>query len=189
MPMPFTIAESETQGLIQRLKGRDAAALGELYDLYGRLAYHVILRMVMNHATAEDLTQEAFLRIWNGVRGFDESRGALRTWVVAVARNCTIDYLRSTQARLTREAIDLDRAKAVTSSVGSAGSSLEVSTLLDEALERLTENERLVLDLCYAEGMTHVEIATCLDRPLGTVKTWIRKALQTMRMHLEVAVE
>jgi RNA polymerase sigma-70 factor (ECF subfamily) len=62
---------------------------------------------------------------------------------------------------------------------------LDASSVLGQAMAGLTPNERRVLDLCYGEGMTHAEIASCLDRPLGTVKTWIRKAIRSMREHMQ----
>src|ERR1700722_14629023 len=85
--------------LLLRLQKRDPLALAELYDRYGRLAYSLILRVVRDSGIAEDLVQETFLRVWNRVHGFDGERGALGPWLLAVARNRAIDYLRSAQAR------------------------------------------------------------------------------------------
>src|SRR5262249_7819060 len=82
--------------LITRLQRRDPQALAELYDRYGRLAYSLILRVVRDVGVAEDLVQETFLRIWNRVQGFDAEKGSVGPWLMAVARNRAIDYLRST---------------------------------------------------------------------------------------------
>src|ERR1051325_5035012 len=73
--------------LARRLRARDAGAMRELYDRYGRLIYSLILRMVRNSGVAEDLVQETFLRVWNRMQAFDEERGALGPWVLTVARN------------------------------------------------------------------------------------------------------
>jgi RNA polymerase sigma-70 factor (ECF subfamily) len=81
--------------LVQRLKLRDPNAMMDLYDSYARLLYSIILRAVNNSALAEDLTQEAFLRIWNRIGTFDQEKGNLQGWLVTVARNRAFDYLRS----------------------------------------------------------------------------------------------
>ena len=87
--------------LARRLRERDAGAMRELYDHYGRLIYSLIQRMVRNSAAAEDLVQETFLRIWNRMPAFDQERGALGPWVLTVARNRAIDYLRSADGRMS----------------------------------------------------------------------------------------
>ena len=80
---------------MKRLKQRDAQAMGTLYDKYGALVYTVIFRAVNNQATAEDLVQETFLRIWNRIHTFDGERGRLEGWLITVARNRAFDFLRS----------------------------------------------------------------------------------------------
>src|SRR5579864_6731506 len=91
-------AEADTN-LIGRLQRRDPQALAELYDRYGRVVYSLILRVVRDGGTAEDLVQETFLRVWNRVQGFDAEKGAIAPWLLAVARNRAIDYLRSVAGR------------------------------------------------------------------------------------------
>ena len=95
--------------LARRLRARDDGAMRELYDRYGRLVYSLILRMVRNSAAAEDLVQETFLRIWNRMQAFDQQRGALGPWVLTVARNRAIDYLRSADGKMSAAALELDR--------------------------------------------------------------------------------
>ena len=86
--------------LAARLKRREPQAMADLYDRYGRLAYVIIYRIVKNPAAAEDLVQETFLRVWNRVQGFDHEKGALGPWVLTVARNRAIDYIRSVTGRM-----------------------------------------------------------------------------------------
>ena len=93
--------------LVVRLQRRDPQALAELYDRFGRVAYSLILRVVRDAATAEDLVQETFLRVWNRIHSLDAERGAIGPWLLAVARNRAIDYLRSTAGR-ERNALDLE---------------------------------------------------------------------------------
>src|SRR5580704_17329156 len=97
--------------LVRRLKERDPHAMSDLYDRYGRLAYSLIYRVVRNGAAAEDLLQETFLRIWNRVQSFDRQKGALGPWILTVARNRAIDYLRSIDGRMAAGALELDRVE------------------------------------------------------------------------------
>src|SRR5579871_5310720 len=108
LPLLFAIyVEGDDGDLAKRLQRREAGALGELYDRYGRLAYSLIYRVVRDAGIAEDLVQETFLRVWNRVEGFDGDRGALGGWLLAVARNRAIDYLRSSAGR-ARNAVELE---------------------------------------------------------------------------------
>jgi RNA polymerase sigma-70 factor (ECF subfamily) len=92
---------------VERLKRRDPQALAELYDRYGGLAYSLILRVVRDNAIAEDLVQETFLRVWNRVHSIDSEKGSIGPWLLAIARNRAIDYLRSSAGR-ERNAVELD---------------------------------------------------------------------------------
>src|SRR5579863_6946274 len=95
--------------LARRLKAREPRAMEDLYDRYGRLAYSLIYRVVRNSAAAEDLVQETFLRVWNRVQSFDPQRGALGPWILTVARNRAIDYLRSIDGKMSAGSLELDR--------------------------------------------------------------------------------
>jgi len=93
-PVPGSDAD-----LVKRMHARDAEALAATFDRYGRVVFSVILRVVRDSATAEDLVQETFLRVWNRVCGFDIRKGSMGPWVLAIAHNCAIDYLRSSVGR------------------------------------------------------------------------------------------
>src|SRR6266849_4855470 len=97
------------RALAERLKRREPQAMTELYDRYGRLAYSLTYRIVRDVGMAEDLVQETFLRVWNRAQGFDVERGALGPWLLAVARNCAIDYLRSSSGRMSRSAVEMQK--------------------------------------------------------------------------------
>ena len=98
---------TDDETLVARLQRRDPQALGELYDRYGRLTYALILRVVRDAGIAEDLVQETFLRVWNRVQGFDAQKGSIGPWLLAVARNRAIDYLRSAGGR-ERNALEFE---------------------------------------------------------------------------------
>lgn len=183
------LAEGDAE-LVVRLQRRDPQALAELYDRYGRLAYSLIVRVVRDGALAEDLVQETFLRVWNRAQGFDAQRGALGPWLLAVARNRAIDYLRSASGR-ERNAMELDDVDHPSLYTDMERDILasDKARLIRAALEKLAPNQREVIELAYFEGLTQTEMAERMGQPLGTVKTWVRTALKNLREEFgEVAV-
>ena len=176
--------------LARRLRAREPQAMADLYDRYGRLAYALILRVVRDAATAEDLVQETFLRVWNRVQSFDPERGALGPWILTVARNRAIDYLRSMDGRMSASALELERLEnpALFSSFEDSALALDRVRRLQGAFEKLSPNQRMVIELAYYEGLSQTEMADRMKQPLGTVKTWVRSALKVLRDELsEVA--
>lgn len=175
--------------LVARLKRRDPDAMALLYDRYGRIMYSLILRVVRNEPVAEDLVQESFLRIWNRVHGFDQERGALGPWIMAVARNRAIDYLRSIQGREMESPLELERMEnpALFADLESEILNMDRVKKLREAFQKLTPNQRTVIELAYYEGLSQVEMSEHLKQPLGTVKTWVRSALKVLREELHEA--
>ena len=174
--------------LVKRLQRRDPNALAELYDRYGRLAYSLILRVVRDTGVAEDLVQETFLRVWNRMQGFDAEKGAIGPWLLAVARNRAIDYLRSTTGR-ARNTLELE-----TTEHPSLYNDMEKDLLVADkarrvkaAMEKLSANQRQVIELAYFEGLSQTEMAERMGQPLGTVKTWVRTALKNLRDELGAA--
>jgi len=166
--------------LVLRLKERDPQALADIYDRYGRMLYSLIYRMVRDRGAAEDLTQETMLRIWNGVHGFDPSRASLSTWMTRVARNRSIDYLRSRAARESFS-IEIDNVLTVSADFDEKLDARYRMDLIRKRFRMLTADEKLVLRLSYFGGLTQREISRQINRPLGTVKTWVRTALTTLR--------
>ena len=175
--------------LARRLRARDASAMRELYDRYGRLVYSLIMRIVRNSAAAEDLVQETFLRVWNRIQAFDQERGALGPWVLTVARNRAIDYRRSADARLSAVSLDLERLEQPGQfcDFEDRALSLDRARQLKNAFDKLTANQKTVVELAYYEGLSQTEMAERLQQPLGTIKTWVRSALKVLREQLTEA--
>jgi RNA polymerase sigma-70 factor (ECF subfamily) len=187
--LPFLAAMidgKDEADLVRRLQARDPNAMADLYDRYGRLTYALIFRIVRNGAAAEDLVQETFLRVWNRVQGFDQEKGALGPWILAVARNRAIDYLRSVDGRMAQNVYELERMEqpAQFANFENEIMNLDRVRILKEAFEKLTPNQRIVLELAYYEGLSQTEMAARMKQPLGTVKTWVRTALKTLREQL-----
>ena len=177
------------RGLAERLKRREPQAMTELYDRYGRLAYSLTYRIVRDVGMAEDLVQETFLRVWNRTQGFDVERGALGPWLLAVARNCAIDYLRSSSGRMSRSAVEMQEAEHPSSFTNFDAEVLSAERVrhVRSALDKLNENQRHVIELAYFEGLSQTEMAERMGQPLGTVKTWVRTALKNLREELGAA--
>jgi RNA polymerase sigma-70 factor (ECF subfamily) len=175
--------------LVERLQRRDAQALAELYDRYGRLVYSLILRVVRDGAIAEDLVQETFLRVWNRVQGFDSEKGAIGPWLLAVARNRAIDYLRSAGGR-ERNALEFEETDhpALYTNMEQDLLQSDQTRRVRAAMEKLPANQRQVIELAYFEGLSQTEMAERMGQPLGTVKTWVRTALKHLRDELGTAV-
>ncbi len=176
--------------LVDRLKRRDPQALSELYDRYGRLTYSVILRVVHNEGVAEDLVQETFLRIWNRAAAFDQTRGALGPWILTVARNRAIDYLRSVEGRASESIFQIDKLEhpALFCDLESGILNLDRVRVVQAAMSKLNANQRMVIELAYFEGLSQTEMSERLKQPLGTVKSWVRGALKTLRDEIGEAV-
>ena len=184
--LALLLRAKDDRELIERLQARDADAMGDLYDRYGRLVYSLIYKVVRNEGVAEDLVQEAFLRIWNRIGAFDRDKGALGPWVLTVARNRAIDYLRSMDGRLKQSVIELERIEspAVFSDLEGQLDAVDKMKALKAAFEQLNPNQRMVIELAYFEGLSQTEMADRLKQPLGTVKTWVRSALLKLRQEI-----
>lgn len=181
-------AEDDSE-LVARMQRRDPQALAELYDRYGRLVYSLILRVVRDTGIAEDLVQETFLRVWNRVGGFDAQKGSIGPWLLAVARNRAIDYLRSAGGR-ERNSVEFEENDhpALYGDMEKDILSSDKARRVKSAIEKLSPNQRQVIELAYFEGLSQTEMAQRMGQPLGTVKTWVRSALKNLRDELGAVV-
>jgi RNA polymerase sigma-70 factor (ECF subfamily) len=189
-PLLFAALEADTRELAERLKRREPQAMADLYDRYGRLAFTLIYRIVKNVAVAEDLVQETFLRVWNRAHAFDHERGALGPWVLTVARNRAIDYLRSVDGRMAQNAFEVESTEhpSLFTEMESDIVNSDRARRLKTAFGKLNPNQRLVIELAYYEGLSQSEMADRMKQPLGTVKTWVRSALRALREELGESV-
>jgi RNA polymerase sigma-70 factor (ECF subfamily) len=180
-------ASGDTE-LLLRLQRREPDALGELYDRYGRLVYSLILRVVRDSGTAEDLVQETFIRAWNRVQSFDAQKAAIAPWLLAVARNRAIDHLRLAQAR--HEPVELSQMDhpSVFNEMESDLLNRDSARRIQTAMQKLPAAQRQVIELAYFEGMSQSEMAERIGQPLDTIKTWVRTALRVLREELGAAV-
>jgi RNA polymerase sigma-70 factor (ECF subfamily) len=173
-------------GLWERLRRRDAQAMAELYDAYGRAVYSLISRIVGDQAVAEDLTQETFLRIWNQAQAFDAARGSPAAWILTVARNRAIDWKRSLEGKAGRASWEVwdDERPAHFVDIEKQLITADQARRVRRAMEKLSDKQRSVIELAYFEGLTQSEMAARTGQPLGTIKTWVRAALEVLRREL-----
>jgi RNA polymerase sigma-70 factor (ECF subfamily) len=173
--------------LAEALAAGEVDALARLYDRYGALAYSVALRILGDPGKAEDVVQDAFLKLWHSARRFDAHRGSLRTWVITAVRNRSIDYLRGRSAHERQEReIPMD-----TVALGDGAdpwhevaASME-REVIKEALSSLPLEQRQAVELAYFGGYSHREIAEMIRVPLSTVKGRMRLALEKLQSHLQ----
>ena len=181
--------------LLQRIVARDEAALAEFYDRHSRLAYSVIMRIIGSPSDAEDVLQEAFVRVWSNADSYDAMLGSPATWVTRIARNRAIDRLRARRVRGKIAAIQAGDEDASPSwepvTRDTPETVLELRTTegaVRSALEVLTPAQRALIEAAFFEGYTHSELAVRFGVPLGTVKTRIRAGLAAMRGRLEQVI-
>ncbi len=181
-PLILAVLALEDGDVVVRLQRREPQALAELYDRYGGMIYRLVLRIVRDTGIAEDLVQETFLRAWNRAGGFDSERGAAGPWLLAIARNRAIDHLRS-QSRRGANTMELNEAEHPARFVDFPAEALnfDLARQVKRALEQLHADQRVAIELAYFEGLSQSEIAARMGQPLGTVKTWMRRAMLRMR--------
>ncbi|MFZ0216184.1 MAG: sigma-70 family RNA polymerase sigma factor [Candidatus Dormiibacterota bacterium] len=173
--------------LAERLANRDVDALAELYDRYGALAYSVALRVLGDSGRAEDVVQDAFLKIWNAAPRFDVERGALRAWLLTAVRNRSVDYLRGRSGMERRELPLLAEVPAPARGQdpwATVAASMERDAIR-AGMQTLPGEQRQVVELAYFGGYTGREIAEMVRVPIGTVKGRMRLALEKLQSYLQ----
>jgi len=176
------ISEEE---LVKLLKDRNQNAVEILYDNYASALYGVILRIVQNEETAEDLLQDAFVKIWNSFPQFDSTKGKLFTWIVNIARNLAIDKVRSKDFVNSNKNQNIDK---IASFVELNHKDNYNPDLIDlkEKVNKLEPEQKKIINLLYYGGYTQAEVAKELEIPLGTVKTRARMAINKLREEFEI---
>ena len=163
-----------------------AEAFAALYDRHGSAAYSLSYRMMGEKQAAEDLMQDAFLKVWRNAESYRTERGSVRTWILSIVHNRGIDQLRSLASR--RRTQDRVEASAPVSQPSEAFAQTWRNSQREqvrEALGTLPAEQLKILELAYFSGYTHVEIAELLELPLGTVKGRMRLGLKKIRDYFD----
>lgn len=178
-------ADDEVE-LMKRIQARDADAMSELYDIYNRLLFGMVISIVKKREEAEDVLQEIFVKIWNKADSFDPERGNVYSWIVTLARNRAIDRLRS-KGYKTQQKQSVSLHEPLFSLEGDKYDPMETTIFSDraelvkKALDKIPEKQSEVIKIAYYRGMTQSEISDHLDIPLGTVKTRTRQGMMKLK--------
>ena len=175
--MPEIIKYTETE-LVALLKQRQQNAFGYLYDHYSGALYNVILAIVSDRELASDVLQEVFIKIWKQAESYDATKGRLFTWMMNIARNASIDLLRSKSYQNSRQNREL--SETVYDSAGVTATNIDLIGLR-KLVHSMKEEYKVLVELSYFKGFTQDEISKMLNIPLGTVKTRLRAALLQLR--------
>jgi RNA polymerase sigma-70 factor (ECF subfamily) len=165
--------------LVDRIMQRDETALAALYDRYAGMLSSVLNRILRDTQGAEEILQDIFYQLWANASRFDPSRGSLPAWLTVIARNRAISRLRHQNPAAGEEL--QENAVALPFNLESAVAQEQLLVRVKGALEGLPNEQRAAVELAYFEGLTHSEIAERTGDPLGTVKTRLRTALETLK--------
>lgn len=173
---------AELDALLERCAAHDQAALAALYERVGPQLLGILMRVLRNRALAEDALQDVFVRIWQQAAQFDARRGRALAWMVSIARNRAIDLQRSQRITVMLDAAELQGAEQL--QIEAEAEQAEYSAAhraLARCLALLGAAQRRCLVLAYQHGLTQEKIALSLGEPLGSVKSWVRRGLQSLR--------
>jgi RNA polymerase sigma-70 factor (ECF subfamily) len=189
-PVQLAIDTAETRArdqdlvsLVELVATGDQSALATLYDATNRLIYSLILRVLSDVSSAEEVLVDVYTQVWRQAASYDANRGAPLAWMATIARSRAIDRLRSGwQDQYRKESLDiLGDAPANAANPEESAAASERQRFVREALNLLTPEQRLVIELAYYSGLSHSEIAEKLNQPLGTIKTRTRLGMIKLR--------
>ncbi|MDB5961973.1 MAG: polymerase subunit sigma [Massilia sp.] len=167
----------------------DQSALRRLYDQEGSRLLGVARRIVVDAALAEDIVHDAFIKVWTAAGSYDPLRGAARGWIYTITRHLALNAVRGKQREV---AVDDDTAVALDAKVSMERWAEVADTFafqsspgqIGRCLEQLEPVRRNCLLHAYVDGLSHSEIAAKVDAPMGTVKSWIKRSLATLKVCL-----
>jgi RNA polymerase sigma-70 factor, ECF subfamily len=175
--------------LMQQLLRKDVGAFEELYERHSRIVYSLVLRILRQGPTAEEVVQDVFLQLWRNSSQYDVRR-PLVPWLLTLARNRALDHLRLKSERQRRREEQTEEFPQI------AAAAPEYERALDEKrraervralMGSLPAAQKKAIELAYFEGLSHSEIAASLHEPLGTVKSWIRNGLLRLKEGLQAS--
>lgn len=199
--MPAAVDWSEKSRDLSHLLSRaglgDRAAFATLYERTSAHLYAVVLRIQRNRGQAEDVLQEVYVNVWRAARSFDAAQSQPLTWLTSIARHRAIDSLRRAsvqpQASTDLSVTDEEDSNVYDHIADAAAGPLELlsqaadARALSQCIEDLSAQQRQSVALAFYDGLTHAEVASHLGQPLGTVKSWVRRALLSLKGCLERA--
>jgi RNA polymerase sigma-70 factor (ECF subfamily) len=188
--MNTTVQANDPAKIVAAMAAGDSdRALTAFYDLYASTVLALLMKMLGSRAEAEELLQEVFVELWRRAPQYDPARGNVVAWVITVARCRALDALRARARRYGNRQSEYSEGDALVTESGRPdvmASSTRWHQALRKSFQRLKPEERAVLELSYFQGMSHGQIADCLDLPVGTVKSRILAGMRSLRTLLPV---
>ena len=166
------------------MAARETDALALLYGQTSPQLLAVLIRLLRRRELAEEVLHDVFLRVWDRAGSFDAAKGSAMGWLVSIARNAALDHFRRHKREVVGIGDDLPLPVETTDPSDLATASA-ARHALQACLDLLEPEPRRCVVLAYQGGMTHDELAALLDRPVGTVKSWVRRSLLRLRQCLE----
>jgi len=166
--------------LIIQLKAKTPLGFDCLYEMYSHALLGVIHRIVQIEEISEDVLQETFIKVWKSIQSYDPEKGTLFTWLLNIARNMAIDKVRSKGYRNESKNQDSENLVDILDSVNNVSYNPEVLGL-NNLVNTLKPEIKVVVELIYMKGFTHLEASEELGIPLGTVKTRLRNGIIELR--------
>ena len=173
--------------LMQQLLRRDVSAFEELYERHSRIVYSLVLRILRQGSTAEEVVQDVFLQLWRNCARYDTSRPFV-PWLLTLARNRALDHLRLKSERQRRREDQTEEFPNIASAAPEYEKALDEKRRAERVrtlIGSLPSAQKKAIELAYFDGLSHSEIAAALNEPLGTVKSWIRNGLMRLKESLQ----
>ena len=180
----LAMSQTPELSLLQQIQAGNEEALIALHGRYANLVYSVAYRILDDGMSAEEVTQDTFLRLWNKSHRYDPDKGKFVTWLLTLTRRVAIDMLRQRKRQPPQQTPSSDDIPELWEEVlaADAGESSELRRTLLAVMDELPSDQRKAIELAYFYGMSHTDIAEYLTLPLGTVKTRIRQGMQKLRL-------
>jgi RNA polymerase sigma factor (sigma-70 family) len=200
-PADWTERSHDLSRLLARAGVGDRAAFATLYERTSPHLLAVVLRINRDRAQAEDIVQEVYVNVWRAASSFDAAQSQPLTWLTSIARNRAIDSLRrlQTQPRMraapASEGRDSEDDDVYDTVADESPGPLDLLSRAAEArslaacMDQLSPSQRQSVALAFFQGLSHAEVAIQMRQPLGTVKSWVRRSLATLKSCLDAAVQ
>jgi len=180
------VDKKEAENIILDIKEGNPKGFDALYDCFSPALYGICLKILRDPRIAEDVLQESFSKVWKNIDSYDVNKGSLFTWLLNITRNSAIDQLRLLKKTPSFEA---EHETSFLKKEEGSASKIKINHIgLDDIVDTLPKNEKLIIDYLFYKGYTQQEVAEELDIPLGTVKSRSRKALGSLKKMFSILI-